>query len=162
VAHGDLFGWWVPKTIIRSILRRCRLTPKEIWFFETKNPAGYVWFIDEFPENTVLSATIETNKTYPEEIRGSAPTQEIRFESLYKISKQYNFPIHISIEPIMDFDMDILVSWMKQLKPVKVAVGYDSLHNRLPEPSLSKTLRLIEGLEKFTEVERKDLREKNE
>ena len=69
--------------------------------------------------------------------------------------RDLGFPIHISIEPILDFDLPVLVHWMRQLKPFRVSVGYDSLNNSLPEPFPGKTLKLISELEKFTDVERK-------
>lgn len=161
VAHGDLFGAWVPTHVIGRILKVCRENRKECWFFETKNPLRYLGFFNDtwtlFPINTVLSTTIETNRTYPMEIRGHTPRPKERFDAILEIRKTSQFPIHISIEPVMDFDLDVLVSWIKELNPVKILVGYDSLKNNLPEPPKAKTFRLIEELEKFTGVERKQL-----
>jgi len=158
VAHGDLFGYWVPSSIIERILEVCRSIEKEMWFFETKNPGRYINFIGIFPANTVLSTTIETNREHSKAVMGYAPTPVERFKSIMYLKRTFpGFPIHISIEPIMDFDLAPMISWMKNLKPVKVAVGYDSLNNNLPEPPKSKTLKLIEQLEKFTDVERKQL-----
>jgi len=150
-AHCDLFGQWVPKETILKILEFCRSIPKEMWFFETKNPGRYYEFLDLFPENTVLSTTIETNRYYPK-FMGQAPSPVVRFAEMRGIP---GYPKHISIEPIMSFDFPILVGWISQLHPVKVAVGYDSLHNKLPEPTTWETTGLIEELEQFTEVERK-------
>lgn len=106
---------------------------------------------------TVLSTTIETNRVYDYIIRGYTPFPTERYEAMQSIAKYTKFPIHISIEPIMEFDLDVFVSWMKNLRPVKVAIGYDSLNNKLPEPPKWKTLKLIKELEKFTAVERKQL-----
>jgi len=125
-----------------------------MWFFETKNPSRYREFLDFFPENTVLSVTIETNRSYDMDIRGATPSPVERFFYMQKIQ---GFPIHISHEPLMQFDLETLISWDKELKPIKVAVGLDSLHNNLPEPPKDKTLKLIAELEKFTDVERKQL-----
>lgn len=158
VAHGDLFAPWVPKEIIETILAACRSTPKEMWFFETKNPKRYLKFLDRIPENTVLSTTIETNRTYAEEIRGNTPTPKSRYLAFLQIpARALKIPLHISIEPILNFDLQPLIRWMRAIKPVKVAVGYDSLNNNLPEPSKTKTLKLIKELEEFTDVERKQL-----
>ncbi len=65
----------------------------------------------------------------------------------------------ISIEPIMDFDLEIFAKWIEDIAPIHVAVGYDNWNNRLPEPSLSKTLtahRKIKGIYRSqrTDVER--------
>lgn len=157
VAHGDLFGSWVEERIIYKILAVCSATPKRMWFFETKNPARYLYFKDFFPQNTVLSTTIETNRVYPVQIRGSAPTPVERFAAMQQVKEVTGLPIHISIEPILDFDLTELIGWMQILQPSKVAVGYDSLNNRLPEPPRWKAMKLIWALERFTDVERKQL-----
>jgi hypothetical protein len=67
----------------------------------------------------------------------------------------------VSVEPIMDFDLEILVQWISDIKPILVHVGYDNYNNNLPEPSLSKTMQLIDILRKFTIVKILTLREKN-
>lgn len=158
VAHGDLFGNWVPKEAIYRILESCRSTKRQMWFFETKNPVRYLEFWDEFPENTVLSTTIETNRIYSEEIRGWTPIPQHRMEAMLVLARQRpEYPIHIAIEPVMEFDLDVMLRWMKMLQPIKVAVGYDSLSNNLPEPPKEKTFKLISELEKFAKVERKQL-----
>jgi len=131
-----------------------------MWFFETKNPVRYIEFRNDFPKNTVLSATIETNRMYSEEIRGWTPIPQHRMEALLVLRRQRpELPIHVAIEPVMDFDLEVMLRWMKMLEPTKVAVGYDSLNNGLPEPTKGKTLELIRNLEMFTDVERKDLRD---
>jgi len=146
VAHGDLFGDWVQDNIIKKILYKTNEVEKEMWFFESKNPVRYNDYLDLFPENTVLSTTIESDRDYK---LSYAPSPEKRYLAI----KDIDFTKHISIEPIMDFDMDILVDWIKEIKPVKVAIGYDSLNNNLPEPKLDKTLKLIKILQGITEVE---------
>ena len=71
-----------------------------------------------------------------------------------------NYKTHISIEPILDFDLDHFVEWILDFNPsFGVSVGYDNYGCRLPEPPLAKTLQLIEQLEKHgIKVERKTLR----
>jgi len=160
VAHGDLFGNWVPREAILKILETCSMNERLMWFFETKNPVRYIEFRNDFPKNTVLSATIETNRMYSEEIRGWTPIPQHRMEALLVLRRQRpELPIHVAIEPVMDFDLEVMLRWMKMLEPTKVAVGYDSLNNGLPEPTKGKTLELIRNLEMFTDVERKDLRD---
>jgi len=89
-----------------------------MWFFETKNPVRYYDFLNVFPENTVLSTTIETNRNYKV---SKAPPTELRYLSMRVIKE---FPKHVSIEPIIKFDMEVLVAWMQKINPVKVSVGY--------------------------------------
>jgi hypothetical protein len=66
----------------------------------------------------------------------------------------------VSIEPIMDFDLETFVQWISDIKPILVHVGYDNYNSNLPEPPLSKTKQLIEHLRKFTTVKILTLREK--
>jgi hypothetical protein len=66
---------------------------------------------------------------------------------------------YLSVEPIMDFDLEIFTDWIEKIAPIHVAVGYDNYNNHLPEPSLTKTLQLIERLKEFTRVRERKLRE---
>jgi protein gp37 len=152
---GDLFGEWVPSEwVIKVIKFLVKGNPETTFFFETKNPGRYFEFIEIFPENVILSSTIESNRDYPV---SRAPSVKQRYEAMKNLpwSKK-----HISIEPIMDFDESEFLRWIREINPMIVSVGYDNYHNNLPEPSLGKTLRLIGKLEEFTKVERKTIPEK--
>ena len=48
----------------------------------------------------------------------------------------------ITIEPVIDFDLDIMISWVIEIKPCMVWLGYDSKKNNLVEPELEKVLQL--------------------
>jgi len=52
----------------------------------------------------------------------------------------------ISIEPICDFDLDEMLSWMEEIKPDIIEVGADNYHNDLPEPPWEKVEKLLAGL----------------
>jgi hypothetical protein len=68
----------------------------------------------------------------------------------------------VSIEPIMDFDLEIFVQWLRDIGPVLVHVGYDNYNNSLPEPTLYKTKQLIDTLGSFTRVKTLTLRESSQ
>lgn len=57
---GDLFGKWVPEEWILKVLNHIRNFPETNFLFLTKNPERYEEFLDHFPENVILGATIET------------------------------------------------------------------------------------------------------
>jgi len=150
---GDLFGDWVPKDWILKVLKAVRNSPSSYFLFLTKNPKRYFEFLDVFPENLVLGATIESNRDYKV---SNAPSVKERYECMVRI------PYHnkmISIEPIMDFDFGIFVSWLRDISPVVVHVGYANYNHNLSEPTLAKTKTLISDLRSFTNVKILRLRE---
>jgi hypothetical protein len=62
-------------------------------------------------------------------MRNSSTPQE-RAEELAKIE----LPRYVTIEPIMDFDLEKMVDLIRKCKPVQVNIGADSGNNHLPEP----------------------------
>jgi hypothetical protein len=136
---------------IREHNRRC---PHKIYYFQSKDPRYFEQFLDYFPYNVVLLTTLETNRDQGYDKISKAPKPSIRFKRFLRL----NYPRKgVTIEPIMDFDLEILLSWMRSIKPEIVYVGYNSRPKQvqLPEPSLRKTLKLINRLGEFTAVQRK-------
>lgn len=160
---GDLFGEWVPDEWIYEVIGAMKKSgPRVTFFLETKNPARYAKFLRLLPPNTILSTTIETNRDY--QVSGAPPVRD-RFEAFRKLAWPHK---HVSIEPIMDFDLEVLAGWMRRIALIEaewrggtsmISVGYDNWNCKLPEPPLDKTMALISQLERFTKVERKTLRE---
>jgi protein gp37 len=151
---GDLFGEWVPRDWILKVLKAVRNSPSSYFLFLTKNPKRYFEFLDVFPKNLVLGATIESNRKYKV---SSAPLVTERYEVMVRIPYARKM---ISIEPIMDFDPEAFVGWLKEISPVVVHVGYANYNQHIPEPTLDKTAELIEELKSFTKVKILRLREK--
>ncbi len=53
----------------------------------------------------------------------------------------------MTIRPVMDFDEDIFYRWILEIRPEGVWIRYNSHPTlKLPEPSLEKTIALIERL----------------
>lgn len=157
VSMGDIMGPWICDEWIQAGIEVARKNPQATFFFESKNPIRFLNF--HFPENVILSTTIETNRGYR---LSQAPSIDSRYEALVRLSS-IGCKVHWSCEPIADFDLDILAPAIIDVKPWMIAVGYDSLNNGLPEPDLAKTMFLIQGLEDAgIKVERKLLREKIE
>jgi len=154
---GDLFCDAIPDEWILRVLSYVERFPSTTFLFLTKNPARYREFLDYFPENAVLGATIETNRDdlYTRYGISSAPPPSARFEAMRSLKWDRKF---VSVEPVLDFDLDVFAEWIREISPVMVYVGYDNYNNRLPEPPLSKTLALIDRLRQFTDVKTKTLR----
>jgi protein gp37 len=150
---GDLFGNWVPPEWITKVIDAIKKSPTSNFLFLTKNPGKYLRYAELYPENLVLGATIETNRDY---YVSQAPTTVERYKAMAELPYRNKL---ISIEPIMDFDLETFVQWIREIKPVLVHVGYDNYNKHLPEPSLSKTMQLIDELRVFTRVKTLTLRE---
>ena len=65
-------------------------------------------------------------------------------------------PRMVSIEPIMDFDLKIMVELIQAIRPEFVSIGADSKGHNLPEPNYLKTKELLNSLERITKVYVKD------
>lgn len=140
-------------------------SPETMFLELSKNPMRHVTILEylrehgyeDFTPNLVLGATIESNRKYPS--ISKAPPQDERLYWMIQLSDMTRNKLFISIEPILDFDLDEFALMIQLSSPWAVAVGYDNYNHRLPEPPLAKTLQLIEELEKFTTIYRKTLRE---
>jgi DNA repair photolyase len=150
---GDLFGEWVPRDWILQIIDATKNSPSSEFLFLTKNPSRYKDFVHLCPENVVLGATIETNRLHR---FSKAPPVTERARAMTDLSYKRKF---VSIEPILDFDIDIFTRMIEGITPEQVAVCYDNWKNRLPEPSLSKTVQFMDRLNEFTKVRKRTLRQ---
>jgi len=160
--QNDLFEASVPEEIIVRILERCRKRDQSnLFMFQTKNPERINDFHKLLPENHMIGTTIETNREEYISKYSNASSIKDRMEAMILLNF-FGHPIYITIEPILDFDLEEFVEIIKRIKPDKVYIGADSkvhkypkIYNnlKLPEPNGEKVLKLIEELEKFTEVE---------
>jgi protein gp37 len=162
----DLFGNWVPTKMIAEVVKVVNKFEWTKFLFLTKNPARY-WQVEtelclqEPPifirGDVYFGATIESNRDYDLSL---APPQSERLKEFYDVVCNHANRAFISVEPILDFDVDEFSRKIINIEPWAVAVGYDNYTNHLSEPSLAKTIQLIERLEKAgITVYRKTLRE---
>jgi len=151
---GDAFGDWVPAFWIFRMLEVERANPGVDFLHLTKNPGRYFElsnFVEpagltafRFPGNAILGATIESNRDYGN--LSKAPPQGERLRWMARLAGGPN-RLFVSVEPVLDFDLDEFAHGIREIKPWAVAVGYDNYSNRLPEPGLEKTAELIGLLE---------------
>lgn len=148
---------YAPFDVFTAILATIRNNPKATFYIQSKDPIYFSEYLvlGNIPENVVLGTTIETNWDMPE--YSMAPITQYRYEAMVDLEHS----IYLTMEPIMEFDFEIILDWIKNMNPEFVYIGYnsrdrDTMH--LPEPALGKTMILIEELEKFTEVRQKLIR----
>jgi hypothetical protein len=146
----DMFADDVPKELIEEVLKHCKEFDNNTYLFQTKNPKRFKDFIGDFPTKTILGTTIESNRIFD---GTKAPSPEDRWYEMFNLG---GFDNMVSIEPIMDFDLDILVNMLEKLNPKYISIGADSQNSNLKEPTKENIEALIIELRKFTEVKLKD------
>lgn len=142
----DIFGEWISDEIIKKILDYCKRFDNR-YLFQSKNPKRMDNLSLLFPPKTILGTTIESNITYQ---NSKAPPTWERMEYMTDLSKR--FTTMVSLEPIMQFDKDILVAWIRYIQPKFVSIGADSKGCDLMEPLPDKIEELISELKGFTDV----------
>lgn len=154
---GDLFGEFIPSNWISKVFDHVRLFPEAYFLFLTKNPARYNEFLVTIPKNAILGATIETN--IDEHLQKTNLSEAPLPSERYKAMRDLNWGKKmISIEPILDFDLEVIGQWIENIFPFLVYIGYDNYRHKLPEPKLSKTLSLIERVSKDFLTIKKNIR----
>lgn len=137
---NDMMAKSVPQEFINKIVMHCLKWPENDYVFQTKNPARYLTMDSLFPERSLFGCTIETNRYYS--LMGNAPAPSDRFLAMRELSRRK----FITIEPILDFDVNCLASWIDIIRPEFVNIGADSKHHNLPEPTTDKIHSLIAKL----------------
>jgi hypothetical protein len=147
----DMFANDIPDRWIWKTLDHCyKYSHLNGFLLQSKNPQRMSKFYEPgYWDFIRICTTIETNRNYPE--MGNAPNTYMRASWL----SSFNFNRYLTIEPIMDFDLNDLIDLVKLVNPVQVNIGADSGNNHLPEPSKEKLLQLIDELKKFTVIDQK-------
>lgn len=138
---NDLFAADVPQPFINKVIAHCLKWPDNTYVFQTKNPSRYLTMDALFPSESILGATIETNREIPD--IGKAPSPLARAEAMAKLQTRK----FITIEPVIDFDVEIMLGWLFAINPEFVNIGADSKHHRLQEPPYEKVEELIKRLQ---------------
>jgi len=134
-SSGDVA--FCPTSYLRKILERVARQPSKTFLIQSKNPKTFSRVV--FPDNVILGVTIETNRDDLYSGISKAPKPSQRFKEFLKIKHPLKM---VTIEPVVDFDLEVMVKWIKQINPCTVWLGYDSGKNGLPEPSYKKFMSL--------------------
>jgi DNA repair photolyase len=144
----DLFHPDIPIEWINAIKEHTMQYPGNKYLWHTKNPYRLVSLIEPGPSD-IACVTIESNKGYPSITKAPLPIERITYLNEWEGKRM------ITVEPILDFDLDSFVGMIHEANPVQVNIGADSGGNHLPEPPKEKVIEFIAELEKFTTVHRK-------
>jgi len=121
------------------------------YYFQSKCPSVFNFYLDWFNENqdkVILLTTLETNRDEDYHQISQAPIPSIRFYDFLDL--EYSRKV-VTVEPVMDFDLEIFLTWIGFLKDQGtleyVWFGFDSKKCGLPEPSLDKAQDFVDLLQ---------------
>lgn len=149
---------WIARVLDYCYQNRNMLLPNA-YLLQSKNPKRFLEFINHpIMERVVFCTTIETNRFYPE-IMNKAPRIEERVEAMEEIAR-LGRPTMVTAEPLMQFDHEEMVSFIRRCSPKLVNIGKESKRRvKLPEPTQEEVQQLIaelKSLKSFTKVNVKD------
>lgn len=144
----DMFSADVPCSwVFRVLDRACEFNNR--YLFQSKNTIVMARYLHRFPPDSIFCTTIETNRAY--ESMGRAPSVDMRCNGLQVLSYAGKKTM-VTIEPVLDFDVDKLVAIIESVRPIQVNIGADSMGCEMPEPPRDKLLALVR------ELDRRDIR----
>ena len=159
----DMFAEDIPSEWIARVLDYCyqnrNMLLPNAYLLQSKNPKRFLEFINHpIMERVVFCTTIETNRFYPE-IMNKAPRIDERVEAMEEIAR-LGRPTMVTAEPLMQFDHEEMVSFIRRCSPKLVNIGRKSCRRIvLPEPTQEEVQQLIaelKSLKSFTKVNVKD------
>jgi DNA repair photolyase len=151
--EGDQFIWlcsscdisFGKKEWIERVLSTIRENSNKTFFLQSKEPTIFLGY--KLPHNLIIGTTIETNldNLYLQHNISKAPLPTERAAHFRLIDHPRK---SITIEPILNFELNTFVRLLKQIAPERIYIGYDTKNTSLPEPSLSKTKSFMNRLRK--------------
>jgi len=131
VSSGDIC--FCNDEYIQKIIDRIKNEPTKQFLMQSKNPKTFERV--QLPSNVVIGTTLETNRDglYTENHISKAPLPTKRYEDFLAIKHHSKM---ITIEPIMKFDLEVMIDWVENLKPCMIWLGYDSKETHSYEPTL--------------------------
>jgi DNA repair photolyase len=144
----DLFHPCIRIEWIEAVREHTMQYPGNKYLWHTKNPYRLVSLIEPGPSD-IACVTIESNKCYRSISKAPPPIERFTYLNKWEGKRM------VTIEPILDFDLDSFIGMIHGANPMQVNIGADSGGNHLPEPEPEKVKELIAELEKFTTVHKK-------
>lgn len=164
----DFFARNVKTEWIEAVLQKCRSSESH-FLFQSKDPARFLNFagVDlrhhgSYPRNVTFATTLESDLDHkeaysPPDSRYSPkekgwvwegqPSVDVRVNGIIRV-KQASYPVTITIEPVMSFDLSTFREILDDIGPEWISIGADSQNSNLPEPTGDEVRALIHELEK--------------
>lgn len=145
------------RQIIEAITSRKR-KEKQDFYLQSKKPEFLKPYLKSLPDNVIVVTTLETNRDEGYALVSKAPPPTERFKHFIALDHPRKV---LTIEPVMDFDVDVFTNWVLRIKPEYIWLGYNSHEKsvKLPDPSPEKLQDFVARLIKAgIEVRGKHLR----
>jgi DNA repair photolyase len=140
---NDMFNEKIPDEWIERTIQHCE-NYQNTYVLQSKNPHRIAQKRLILPTNVILGTTIETNRDTI--LISKAPTPQWRAKWIGKLAEEEK--TFITIEPIMDFDLEPFAEMIANASPNFVNIGADSKRHNLHEPSYEKVIALVDELKK--------------
>jgi hypothetical protein len=119
---------------------------QQTFLLQSKSPAVFEQYLPYLTAQFVLDTTLETNRDTGYIYISKAPKPSERWSAFKELAWPRKW---LTIEPILEFDLEELAEMVLQVDPERAYIGYESSRRvRLPEPSVEKTLELMDRLER--------------
>jgi hypothetical protein len=101
-----------------AAMEHCKKYPDNIYLFQSKAPTYLLRWQKHFPPEYMVGTTIET--TLPVYNFSGAPSPCFRAFVFAHIPAKYKL---VSLEPLMQFDLYEMLSWLDRIKPTHISIG---------------------------------------
>jgi hypothetical protein len=144
---GDVFCEGVPDEWIYKLINYIKnCTANNKFLLQTKNPkrlTGLKEALLEIKDKVILGTTIETTEETP---WSSAPSTFGRQLNLSYLKHYYGFNTFLSLEPISDFDLDLMKKYVEFIQPEAIEIGKENYTHFITPPPDEKIVALITWL----------------
>lgn len=137
VSSGDIC--FCSDEYLQKIIDRIRNEPEKHFLMQSKNPKTFERV--KLPNNVIIGTTLETNRDglYADNHISKAPVPTKRYGDFLGIKHHSKM---ITIEPVMNFDLAVMLDWVKNIDPCMVWLGFDSKEPHAYEPSIEEFKKL--------------------
>lgn len=146
----DAWAQEVPKEWIELSLEYMNRYPDNTYLLQSKNTPRFKEFLEQFPPKVVVGTTVESNRLYPQMCHATGMVDRVKALADLQVDRKI-----ITAEPLLEFDMEPMISLIKSVTPEWVNVGADSKDHHMVEPRAYKVKIAIEEMRKFTTVKLK-------
>jgi len=142
----DMWADSIPEEWIKKTLEHCEKFDNT-YLFQTKNPKNIRRIL---PAKSRVCVTLETNRWYPEIMKDSPRPEQRVMETML-----IRHPVYITMEPILQFDLNEVMQMMYDCDPQQINIGANSGTVKLPEPSKEELEQLIFALKCYYKIDQK-------